>query len=136
MDGMRKFIENKLRLKVNEGKSSVDRPQNRKFLGFSFTGEKEPRIRIAPKALERFKNVVKKLTDRGRSTSTEERIRRLSEYLRGWAGYFRLAQIPSVFHKLDQWIRRRLRMCILKQWKNIGTKRVSFYLSACLTTPP
>ena len=123
MDGMRKFIENKLRLKVNEGKSSVDRPQNRKFLGFSFTGEKEPRIRIAPKALERFKNVVKKLTDRGRSTSTEERIRRLSEYLRGWAGYFRLAQIPSVFHKLDQWIRRRLRMCILKQWKNIGTKR-------------
>ena len=123
MDGMRKFIENRLKLKVNEAKSAVDRPQNRKFLGFSFTGEKEPRIRIAPKALERFKNTVRRLTDRGRSTSTEERIRRLSEYLRGWAGYFRLAQTPSVFQKLDRWIRRRLRMCTLKQWKNIRTKR-------------
>ncbi len=116
-----KFIENRLKLKVNEARV-LDPVRKTASSRDSVTGEKEPRIRIAPKALERFKNTVRRLTDRGRSTSTEERIRRPSEY----PGVGRLLQAgpnPCRFPETDRWIRRRLRMCIPKQWKNIRTKR-------------
>ena len=123
MMSIRQFVEGKLKLKVNEEKSAVDRPWKRKFLGFSFTSQSEARIRIAPKTKQRFKDKVRELTSRRRSISLEFRIRQLNIYLRGWVGYFKLAETPSVFRELDQWIRRRLRMCVLKQWKNPKTKR-------------
>ena len=123
MMSIRQFVEGKLKLKVNEEKSAVDRPWNRKFLGFSFTSQSETRIRIAPKTKQRFKDKVRELTSRRRSISLESRIKNLNIYLRGWMGYFRLAETPSVFRELDEWIRRRLRMCMLKQWKNPKTTR-------------
>jgi len=123
MDSVRRFVEGRLKLRINLQKSAVDRPWRRKFLGFSFTWESEPRVRIAPKSLKRFKERVRQLTARRWSISLEERIRRVNAYLRGWLGYFRLADTPTVLQALDEWIRRRLRMCLLKQWKRPATKR-------------
>ena len=113
------FIARKLKLKVNELKSAVGRPQKRKFLGFSFTGDyKAPnRRKIAPKSLEKFKKRVRQLTNRNHSLSIEKRVENLSRYLRGWKGYFGFCQTPNVLRALDSWIRRRLRSVLWKQWK-------------------
>lgn len=123
MESVKRFVEGKLKLRVNEQKSAVDRPWKRKFLGFSFTWEKVTRIRIAPKTMQRFKEKIRQLTCRSCSMSMEQRLEYLNAYLRGWIGYFRLADTPSILHHLDEWIRRRLRMCLLKQWKKPRTKR-------------
>ena len=117
MEGVKRFVEDELKLKVNEQKSAVDRPWKRKFLGFSFTAERKTRTRIAPKARARFEDKVRELTNRSRSMSMAKRIDQLNVYLRGWMGYFCLADTRSVIESLDQWTRRRLRMCYLKQWK-------------------
>lgn len=122
MASVREFVEKKLKLKVNEKKSKVDRPWKLKFLGLTFTPNKKPRIRIAPKALERFKERVREITGRSRGISMERRLEELNTYLRGWIGYFRLADTGSVIDDLDKWIRRRLRACMLKQWKKPKTK--------------
>jgi RNA-directed DNA polymerase len=111
------FIERRLKLKVNETKSAVARPQTRKFLGFSFPGGKEPRRRIAPKALERCKRKIRELTRRTRGIRVEQMTKELAAYLRGWKGYFGFCQTPSVLQRLEQWMRRRLRSMIWKQWK-------------------
>jgi RNA-directed DNA polymerase len=81
------FITRRLKLKVNETKSAVARPVERKFLGFSFTGAKQPRRRIAPKAVLRFKQKVRELTGRTRGVSIEQMTKELTSYLRGWKGY-------------------------------------------------
>jgi RNA-directed DNA polymerase len=117
-----KFIEGKLRLKINENKSAVDRPWNRKFLSFSFTSNKEPKVRIAKTSLERMKKKVKKITSRKMPYSIEQRIEELNRYLGGWCGYFALADTPHIFKILDSWIKRRLRMCLWKNWKNPRTR--------------
>lgn len=122
MANIRRYVEGKLKLKVNEEKSAVDRPWRRKFLGFSFSHHKEPLIRVAPKSLDRFKDKVRELTSRKKSMSLATRIHGLNQYLRGWMGYFKLAETPNIFKKLDRWIRRRLRMCLLKQWKRGRTR--------------
>ncbi len=93
------------------------RPQERKFLGFSFTGGKEPKRRIAPKALQRCKQRVRELTRRTRGISLEQMMKELVSYLRGWKSYFGFSQTPSVLHRLEAWMRRRLRSVIWKQWK-------------------
>ena len=112
------FITGRLKLQVNQSKSAVDRPQNRKFLGFSFTGGKQPnRRKIAPESLQRFRAQVRRFTRRKRSISLEERVRQLAIYLRGWRGYFGYCETPSVLRDLDSWIRRRLRCVQWKQWK-------------------
>lgn len=116
------FVEGKLRLKVNRGKSAVDRPWNRKFLGFSFTRRKEATIRIAPKKLEQLKERVREITSRTRGISMEKRLGELNRYLMGWIGYFRLASAKTHCEQLDKWIRRRLRMCLWKQWKQPKTR--------------
>lgn len=97
MSAVRRFIEGRLSLKINEAKSKVDRPQNRKFLGFSFFGRQGIKVRLAPKALARFKERVREITARSNRWSMERRIRALTAYLRGWLQYFRLAQTPSVY---------------------------------------
>ncbi|HUE54543.1 MAG TPA: group II intron reverse transcriptase/maturase [Candidatus Udaeobacter sp.] len=111
------FITSKLKLKVNQQKSAMARPWERKFLGFSFTSGSQPRRRIAPKALARFKERVRELTRRTRGVSIEEMAAELGRYLRGWHGYFGVCETPTVLKELDQWTRRRLRSFLWKQWK-------------------
>jgi RNA-directed DNA polymerase len=122
MENVTQFITRKLKLKVNGEKSAVARPRERKFLGFSFTSGKEPKRRIAPKALDRFKGRVRELTRRTKGVSLEQMTRTLGAYLRGWRGYFGFCQTPSVLKELDSWIRRRLRSTAWKQWKR-GRRR-------------
>ncbi|ASS87041.1 group II intron reverse transcriptase/maturase [Geobacillus lituanicus] len=117
MKSITAFIEKKLRLKVNETKSAVDRPWRRKFLGFSFTPSKEPKIRIAKESIRRMKQRIRTMTSRSKPIPMPERIEQLNQYILGWSGYFSLAETPSVFKELDGWIRRRLRMCQWKEWK-------------------
>jgi RNA-directed DNA polymerase len=118
MASLSRFITQRLKLKVNTKKSAVDRPQQRSFLGFSFTGGKAPnRRKIAPKALARCKARVKELTRRSQGRSLEHVITTLSVYLRGWRSYFGFCQTPSVLRDLDSWIRHRLRGLQWKQWK-------------------
>src|ERR1700733_8279262 len=117
MESITRFITTKLKLKVNEQKSAVARPWERKFLGFSFTANREPKRRIAPKAAVRFKERIRELTSRTRGMSTERMAEELARYLRGWIGYFGKCETPSVLEGLEQWFRRRLRSAIWKQWK-------------------
>jgi RNA-directed DNA polymerase len=117
MESLKRFLTTKLKLKVNEQKSAVARPWERKFLGFSFTWHRETQRRIAPKAVLRFKEKVRERTRRTRGVSTEQMAQDLAEYLKGWIGYFGKCQTPSVLEDLEKWFRRRLRSAIWKQWK-------------------
>jgi RNA-directed DNA polymerase len=117
MASLRRFITTKLKLKVNEQKSAVARPWERKFLGLSFTANREPKRRLAPKTVIRFKEKVREVTRRTRGVNVEKMAEELSRYLRGWIGYFGQCQTPSVLQGLEEWIRRRLRSVIWKQWK-------------------
>src|SRR5438067_47476 len=117
MQSLTRFITTKLKLKVNEQKSAVAQPGERKFLGFSFTFNREPKRRIAPKAVLRFKERVRELTSRTRGSGTERMVEELTRYLRGWIGYFGKCETPSVLKSLEEWVRRRLRSAIWKQWK-------------------
>jgi RNA-directed DNA polymerase len=122
MNSITCFIEQKLKLKVNRGKSAVDRPWKRKFLGFSFTVNKKPKVRIANESVKRLKAKIRKLTSRSKPIPMEVRIEKLNQFLTGWCGYFALADTPSKFKEFDEWIRRRLRMIEWKQWKNPKTR--------------
>ena len=122
MKSLTQFIITKLKLRVNERKSAVARPWERKFLGFSFTWAKTPQRRIAPKAVLRFKERVRELTSRTRGVSMERMAEELACYLRGWIGYFGNCETPSVLQGLEEWTRHRLRSVIWKQWKR-GSKR-------------
>jgi RNA-directed DNA polymerase len=122
MESIGRFIEKKLKLRINRHKSAVGKPQERKFLGFSFTYGERPRRRIAPAALERFKERIREMTRRSRSMSLTRRVERLRQYLNGWRGYFGFCETPTVLERLDSWIRRRLRAVIWKQWKRSRTR--------------
>jgi RNA-directed DNA polymerase len=121
-ESLKRFITTKLKLKVNESKSAVAEPWERKFLGFSFTWNESPKRRIAPKAVQRFQERVRKLTSRTRGISIERMAKELALYLNGWIGYFGKCQTPWVLKSLEEWMRRRLRSVIWKQWKR-GTRR-------------
>jgi len=112
-----RFLTVKLRLKVNESKSAVAQPEERKFLGFTISNDGSER-RIAAKALDRFKTRVRELTCRTRGVSVDQLIEPLARYLIGWRGYFGFCQTPRVLTNLDARIRRRLRMYIWRQWQN------------------
>ncbi|MCL4440922.1 MAG: group II intron reverse transcriptase/maturase [Firmicutes bacterium] len=120
---VKSLVEERLKLKVNMQKSAVDRPWRRKFLGFSFTSNKEPKITVAPKTRKRFKDKIRELTSRSKSQSMKSRINKINTYIVGWVGYYRLADTKSIFQTFDEWLRRRLRMCYLKQWKKPKTKK-------------
>jgi RNA-directed DNA polymerase len=122
MKSLTRFIHTKLRLQVNQSKSAVAEPWERKFLGFSFTSSESPKRRIAPKAVKRFKERVRELTSRTRGIGIERMAKELTLYLRGWVGYFGKCQTPTVLQNLEEWTRRRLRSAIWKQWKR-GTVR-------------
>jgi RNA-directed DNA polymerase len=137
MKSLRRFVTTKLKLAVNESKSAVARPWERKFLGFSFTAGQQPKRRIAPKAVVRFKKRIRGLTRRTRGVSTERMAEELARYLRGWISYFGQCETPSVLESLEEWTRRRLRSAIWKQWKRgsvrfaeLRTRGVNFQLAA------
>ena len=132
MEGVTLFLTKTLKLRVNASKSAVDYPSRRTFLGFSFTSGGK-KIRIAPNSIMRLKERVRKLTSRTRGSSLTSVVETLSMYLRGWYGYFRLSQTPSVLRALDEWIRRRLRSLVWKQWKTPANR----YANLCrLGVPP
>ena len=122
MESITHFIAHRLKLKVNQEKSTVAQPRQRKFLGFSFTSEREPRRRIAPKAIARFEERIRDQTQRTRGISLTQMVKELATYLRGWLGYFGDCQTPSVLQRLETWLRRRLRSAVWKQWKQGRTR--------------
>jgi len=112
-----RFLTDKLRLKVNEAKSAVARPEERSLLGFSISNDGSER-RIAPKALARFKARIREITSRTRGKSLPQIVEELRSYLIGWRNYFGFCQTPRVLTNLEAWIRRRLRMYLWRQWKH------------------
>ncbi len=117
------FLGKRLILKVNADKSAVGRPWNRKFLGYSLTSEKEPRLKVAPESVERFRGKLKVLFRQGRGRNLGRFIQEyLAPVLRGWINYYRLARVKIVFDELDQWIRHRLRCILWRQWKRNCTR--------------
>lgn len=117
MKSITQFITQKLKLKVNETKSAVARPQERKFLGFSFSAGPEVTRVIAPKALARFKQRIREITRQAKGVSIETTIEKLAPYMRGWRNYFGFCQTPEVLRSLSSWVRRRLRCALWRQWK-------------------
>lgn len=123
MAKVRWFLERKLKLKVNEKKSAVDRAGKRKFLGFSFLWRKgDVLVRVASTSLERGRSKLRQLTRRTQHGTLGEVIESVNAYVRGWIGYFRLADTPSVFHEVDEWLRRRMRQLLWKRWKQPKTR--------------
>jgi len=122
MESVKRFITNQLKLKVNESKSAVAKPQERKFLGFSFTGGQELKRKIAPKAISRFRERVREITHRSRGKSMKPVMEELARYIRGWRGYYGFCETPRVLKHLDSWVRRRVRCAFWRQWKT-GRKR-------------
>jgi RNA-directed DNA polymerase len=125
MESVTRFIRQRLKLKVNEAKSAVARPQERKFLGFSFTKGPEIKRTIAPKALDRFKRRIRELTRRAKSVSLESTVEELAPYLRGWRSYFRFCETPQVLIGLTRWVRLRLRSALWRQWKTPRRRRAA-----------
>ncbi|WP_067936922.1 group II intron maturase-specific domain-containing protein [Alicyclobacillus kakegawensis] len=122
MASLTRYLEGTLNLQVNQEKSAADRPWKLRFLGFSFRSDKLATIRLAPKTIERFKERVRQITSRSRSMPIAERIRQLNAYIMGWVAYYRMAEMKGRCERFDEWIRRRLRMCIWKQWKRVRTR--------------
>jgi RNA-directed DNA polymerase len=112
---VKRFITQKLKLRVNEAKSAVARPQERKFLSFSFAIGREVKRVIAPKALERFKRRIREITRRAKSASIETTMAELAPYMRGWRGYFGFCETPQVLVYLTRWVRMRLRSALWRQ---------------------
>jgi RNA-directed DNA polymerase len=125
MESITRFITQKLKLKVNEAKSAVARPQERKFLGFSFTSGPEVRRIIAPKALDRFKRRIREITRRAKSVSMETTMEVLAPYMRGWRSYFGFCETPEVLLSLTRLIRLRLRAALWRQWKTQRRRRAA-----------
>lgn len=117
MSTMRKELA-KLRLRINEAKSAVDRPWNRQFLGFTFRDRgRKSRRRVSPRAIEKAKDRIRELTNRNRGASMTTVVRELATYLKGWLQYFGICQVPTPRKNLDHWILARLRLLQVKQWK-------------------
>jgi group II intron reverse transcriptase/maturase len=119
---VKRFLECKLKLKVNESKSAVDRPWKRQFLGFTISWRN--RICVSHKSWHRFRDRVRELTRRNRGWSTARVVRELSVFLRGWKGYYDAADARSMFKEVDGWIRRKLRCYQLKQWGRSGYRNL------------
>jgi RNA-directed DNA polymerase len=124
------FVEKKLKLKVNQSKSAVDRPSKRKFLGFSFLGGKNPRIKVAKESIAKIKKTLKQCFRRGKGRNlgrfvTEE----LNLVIRGWINYFSIVDTKKFAEELDGWIRRHLRKLIWRQWKRAWTRRKRLILA-------
>lgn len=117
MESVTSFLERKLKLKVNRRKSAVGRPWKRKFLGYTVTVNKQPRLKPAPESVKRAKAKIRQIARRGRGRNIRRVIEDINLFTRGWFGYFRMSEVKQTFHVLDQWIRHRLRKILWLQWK-------------------
>ncbi|NLJ49351.1 MAG: group II intron reverse transcriptase/maturase, partial [Candidatus Atribacteria bacterium] len=118
-----RFLEEELRLKVNKEKSAVDRPWKLKFLGFSFYWKKDGTgIRVHPKSVKKLKAKLKAVTGRSNAKGVKKRIVRLRQIITGWVNYFGIADMGRTVKELDEWLRRRIRMCYWKRWKKVKTR--------------
>lgn len=123
MESITRFIEKDLKLKVNREKSKVDRPWKLKYLGYTFYPKKgEMGIRVHPNSIRKLKGKLKSITGRSNAMSMEYRALKIRQTIIGWVEYFNLADMKSVLKDLDEWLRRRIRLCYWKQWKRIKTK--------------
>lgn len=122
MKSVSQFLSRRLRLQVNADKSAVARPWRRKFLGYTMTWHKQPRLKVAPESVRRLKVKVRRILREGRGRSLPEVIKELNPLLRGWMQYFRLAEVKGVFEELDGWLRRKLRCRVWRQWKRPFTR--------------
>lgn len=111
------YLERKLKLRVNREKSAVSRPWKRKFLGYTVTVNKKPRLKVSPASVKRAKVKIRQITRSGRGRNIVAVIEELNVFLRGWFGYYRLSEVKQAFDLLDQWIRHRLRKILWQQWK-------------------
>jgi len=122
MESLTRFLKEILKLAVNPKKSAVDRPWKRKFLGFSMTAHRECRVRVAPQAVERFKEAMREKFREGRGSNLRAFLESLKPKLRGWASYFSVVETRNVFEELDQWLRRKLRCMEWRKWKKPRTR--------------
>lgn len=122
MRGIRAYLKEVLRLRVNEQKSAVARPWGRKFLGYTCTAQRDSRLRIAPESVRRLRQKVREVARTGSGRSLSRTIEGLNRLLRGWMNYFQLTQATGVLDELDGWLRRRLRCLLWRQWKRPRTR--------------
>jgi RNA-directed DNA polymerase len=120
--GITRFLAGRLKLKVNAEKSAVARPWERKFLGYSMTFHRQPRLKVASAVVDRMKSKLRELFRAGRGRNVCSLMETLGPVLRGWVNYFRLAEVKGVFEELDGWIRRKFRCIIWRQWKRSYTR--------------
>src|SRR6201984_1951354 len=125
MESITHFLTQKLKLKVNEAKSAVARPQERKFLGFSFSAGPDIKRTIAPKSLERFKQRIRDITRGAKGVSVKATMEELARYMLGWRGYFDFCETPEVLIALTRWVRLRLRAALWRQWKTPRRRRAA-----------
>ena len=122
MAGIRRFLADRLKLRVNESKSGVHRPWERKFLGYTMTWHKVPRLKVAPAVETRLRSTVREICRKGRGRRLKDTIATLTPKLRGFAAYFRLAEVKGSFQEFDEWLRHKLRSIIWRQWKRAYTR--------------
>jgi len=122
LEGVTRFLGKKLRLTVNFAKSAVDRPWERKFLGYSMTKEESARLKPSSANVQRLKDSIREVVRRGRGCKLSRVIGAMTTRLRGWGNYFKLSEVKLVFEELDSWIRRKLRDMIWRQWKKPSTR--------------
>lgn len=123
MKSITEYIEHTLKLKVNAEKSKVDRPWRCKFLGYSFYWSKDGiRFRVHEKSVKKLKDKLRELTSRSKIGNIQSTYKKIKQLAVGWVNYFKLADMKSLISKIDEWLRRRIRMCYWKQWKKISTK--------------
>jgi len=122
MTAITAYLERRLQLKVNASKSAVARPWQRKFLGYSLTWHRKPKLRIAEPSRQRLAEKVRRTLRAGRGQSLSQTIKALNPLLRGWVSYFRLTEVKGVLEELDGWIRHKLRTLLWRQWKRTHTR--------------
>jgi RNA-directed DNA polymerase len=122
MESITRFLEKRLRLKVNREKSAVDRPWRRDFLGYTMTWHRQPKLKVSPDSIQRIKGKIRELMGKARGCSLTKVIGELVPLLRGWINYYRLSSVKIAFEELDGWIRRKLRCVIWQHWKKPRTR--------------
>ena len=123
LDTIERFLRKRLRLLVNREKSAVDRPWKRKFLGYTFTWHYQPKLKVAPESVKRLKGRLREAFRRGRGRNLGVVLEELRPVLLGWVSYYRKSEVRITFEQLDQWIRRKLRAILWRQWKCPGPVR-------------
>ena len=121
-DSITEYIENKLHLKVNREKTKASNVNGVKYLGYTFSSINDYKLSVHPKSKAKMKSKLKELTSRSNGWGYEVRKRKLTEYVRGWIGYYYLASLKTFLSKMDEWLRHRIRMCIWKAWKRPKTR--------------